>query len=501
MFVKEPYKNIGFCNLANIKRNLVYNFLLSCTQVLIPLLSIPYISRVLDPEGIGRVGFIDSFTYYIVVIAEFGITVYGIREVAKVKTEPGKLNELVSELLVLHIISSLVSLIVYAAGIYLLWDKIRDTRLLFFSCSFLLANFFSCEWYFWGKERFGYIAIRSVIIRVLGLVSIFLLIERPGDYFIYYGIMVVSAVVTAAWNIFILFREVNFSFRKTNWKKHLPYVWVIYFINLIYSIPLMLDNVLLRLVSTASAVGIYSFSVKIVRIGTNLLADSFLVFLPRIVSLNRENDQLQSQQKLLQNVQLIILFAVPMGMGIFLVAEELVIVFFGNKFTGAVNDLKVLSFFPFIKGLSLFFSNPVLIAHHREKNFLKNLVWSSCFFAGAALVLGFFYSHPGACIALVITEALLLVFNYFSIKKELPGLRIFDWRTMTHAIAGSLLFIPVVYLIRRYIDSDTVRFITSIMGCFCVYVVFITFFARNSFAMNVKNTFISSAKRVLKRKN
>lgn len=104
--------------MATIKRNLLYNFILSFSQVLLPLVSIPYISRVLDPDGIGRVGFIDSFTYYFIIIAEFGITVYGIREVAKCKHDAVKLKSLVSELMTLHVLSSCVTLVLYGAGVF-----------------------------------------------------------------------------------------------------------------------------------------------------------------------------------------------------------------------------------------------------------------------------------------------------------------------------------------------------------------------------------------------
>jgi len=128
--------------LATIKRNLLYNFLLSVSQVLFPLLSIPYVARVLDPEGVGRVAFIDSFSYYFVVMAELGITVYGIREVVKLRDEPERLKRLVKELMGLRVISSSLVMLLYAIMMWLLWDRIADWRLLGFSVTFLLINFF-----------------------------------------------------------------------------------------------------------------------------------------------------------------------------------------------------------------------------------------------------------------------------------------------------------------------------------------------------------------------
>ncbi|MEO8406047.1 MAG: polysaccharide biosynthesis C-terminal domain-containing protein, partial [Chitinophagaceae bacterium] len=318
--------------------------------------------------------------------------------------------------------------------------------------------------------------------------SIFLLIKQPTDYYIYYGIIVGSAIASSLWNNIILFREIPFSFRKVNWKRHLRYVWVTYLISLFYTVPLVLDNVILRLVSTASAVGLYAFSVKIVRTGANLLTDSFLVFFPRIVSLAKEKDDVQLRQKLFLNIQFIILLSVPMGAGLYLVADELTIVFFGSKFLAVADNLRLLAIFPFLKGVSLFLSNPVLIAHNREKNFLKNLAGGTIIFIGAAIWLGSVYNDTGICAALVLTELFMVITNYVSAKKQLPSLSLslIDWKTLAQALLGSALFIPIVYLIRNNIDTNFVRLLTSIIACFAVYGLFLLI-VRNSFILQLKN--------------
>lgn len=472
--------------MPNIKRNLVYNFILSCSQVLLPLLSIPYVSRVLGPTGVGRVGFIDSFTYYFVTLAEFGIMVYGIREVAKEKNDHQNLSRVVSELMTLHIISSLCTFVLYTIGVIAIWNKTGDIRLILFSASFFIVNFFACDWYFMGMERFGYIALRSILIRILGLASIFLLIQQPDDYYIYYAIIVLSAIAGTVWNNIILFREIHFSFRRTSWKKHLPYVWITYLITIFYSVPLMLDNVLLGVISTASAVGLYVFSIKLVRTGTTLLTDSFLVFFPRIVSLAKESDDIQLQQKLLLNIRFIILFSIPMGMGLYLIAGELTRVFLGDKFLPVEENLKWLSVFPFLKGVSLFLSNPVLIAHHKEKVFLRNLIAGTFLFILTALVLGRYYDDTGICMALVAVELFMVAINYRSVKRVLPLLPVFDMRAMVHALLGSALFIPVVYLVKWNIAADWARLTVIIPLCFIVYGIFLLII-QNSFAIQVKS--------------
>lgn len=365
--------------LSSIKRNLVYNFILSVSQVFLPLLSIPYISRVLNPAGIGEVSFIDSFTFYFISIAEFGIVVYGMREVARLRNEPEK-KKLVSELLLLHIISSSITLVLYSIAVYFIWNKIHDVRILYFSFSFLIVNFFACEWYFLGMEKFRYITFRSVLSRLLGLISIYLLIKEPSDYFIYYAIIASSAMMNSLWNNYLLFKEVSISFKSINWRRHIPKLRITYFISLVYGITLILDNVLLRIVSTASAVGYYAFSVKIVRISTTLLSDSIQVFFPRIVSFLKENDHKQVQLMITRNLQLLILFSVPICAGVFLLAEPLVIIFLGEQFIPATDNLKILATFPLLKSYNHFLSKQVLISHNRERLYLNGLLVTSLVF-------------------------------------------------------------------------------------------------------------------------
>lgn len=472
--------------MANLKKNLVYNFLLSISQVLIPFVSIPYIARVLDPEGIGRVSFIDSFTYYFLIIAEFGIVVYGVREVARTQHDALQLRKTVSELLALHLISSSCALVLYGISMYVCWQNIHDVRLLLFSLSFLLVNFFACEWYFWGRERFKYITIRSLITRLLGLASIFVLIKQPEDYYLYYGIMVGAAIANLLWNMYTLFREVPVSFKRLNWKQHVRFTGVIFLLNLFSGITLLLDNVLLGLVSTTAAVGLYAYSIKFVRIGSALLTDMFLVLYPRTVALMQQQDGGAAVQRaVLKSVQLITLLAIPAGVGIFLLADPLVQLFLGDKFLAVRDNLQIIALLPFIKAYSVLLSKQVLIANDREKLFLRSVIVGGVLFVVLTLVLSYFYQDKGACIAILVAELVIMAFNYYYARQTAPFLLLFDWRTAAEGLAASLLFIPVVLLIKTVSVSPAIVLAASVAICIPVYFLFLLFILRNAFVRSV----------------
>jgi len=375
----------------------------------------------------------------------------------------------------------------YAGGVFILWSRIGDIRLILFSVSFLVVNSFKCDWYFLGKEKFAFITLRSLIVRLLGLCSIFILIHQPADYYIYYAIITVSAVVASLWNNAILLKEVKISLAGTNWKRHIKFVWVTYLITLFYSVPLMLDNVFLRLVNTASVVGLYSFSTKMVRMSATLLTDSFLVFFPRIAFLASQNEGEQLQQKLLLNIRLVILLSVPMSIGLYFIADDLTIVLFGDKFLAASIDLRLLAPLPFLKSLSLFFSNSILLTHQKERIFLRNLRGGAILFVCSSIVLGYYFNDAGACVALMIFEVFLIIANYFSIKSEFPNLIVYDSRTMGQALLGSLLFLPLVYFLKWKVDSHLGKLITCIAGSVLLYFLFLFFIARNSMVTRFKD--------------
>jgi len=471
--------------LPSLKKNLVYNFVLSASQVLLPLLSIPYITRILDPEGVGRVSFIDSFTYYFITIAEFGLMVYGARAVAREKNNPESLKKLVSELLVLHVISSSLALIVYLISVYLIWNEIRDFRLLYFSLSFLLVNFFACEWYFLGLEKFRIIAIRAISTRVLGLISIFLLIKGEEDYYLYYGIIVGTAIVNSIWNNILLFRELPLNFRRVNWKKHLRLTSVTYLISLVYSITLFLDNVLLGLVSTTAAVGLYAFAMKIIRTAGILLTDGLLVIFPRVITYVQQNDQENLQYTIRRSVQLIIFIAVPMSVGLFVLSDELVRIFLGESFLSASFNLRLLAILPFIRAYNIFLSKQVLIPYDKEKLFLRSLLIGSCSFVILTLFLSTLLDDRGACIAIIIAELITLLLNYFYSRKTATFLRIFDMKMLLHSFLGALLFVPVVYFIKWQLNNFLARLLFSVAAGFIIYTTFLLYVIKNEFTQFV----------------
>ncbi|GAA4329152.1 hypothetical protein GCM10023184_19460 [Flaviaesturariibacter amylovorans] len=376
--------------------------------VLFPLVSIPWISRVLDPEGLGRVQVVDSLTYFFIALAEAGIVAHAVRAVARQRSAPEGMRALVSELLSLHLVTSIISMAGYGIALYFLYDRIGDGRLLACGIMFLLLNSFACEWYFWGTENFRYIALRSLAVRALALAALFVLVRAPEHYPYYYGIMVAAAAAILLLNLARMLRETGVSFRALNWKRHLRVTRVTYGISLVYSVPLLLDNVLLGVLAGSAAVAFYALAAKIVRLLGALVTDAFLVLYPRSVALQEEGEA-AAARGLQLSAEGLLLFAVPVCCGIWVVADVFTAVYFGSDYSPVGPHLRVLALFPLINASALFLNKQVLMPRNGERSVLKGLLAGALVFVAAACLLMPRFGGLGTAWSLVAGEATVLL--------------------------------------------------------------------------------------------
>jgi O-antigen/teichoic acid export membrane protein len=428
---------------VSLRKNLSYNFLLSLGQVLFPLLSIPWLSRALDPQGLGRVQFTDSLAYFFTVLAEFGIVTHAIREVARIGDDAAALRRLVSELLSLHLLTTAVSVALFACTTWFFYSRIADPRLVVYAITFLLLNGFACEWYFWGTEQFRYIAVRTLLVRALALLLLVLLVRYPAHYTRYYAIITASAGVIVLLNLRKMLREAGFTLQKLNWSRHLRVTRITYAVSLAYSIPLMMDNVLLGLLAGTSVVPFYAYGIKITRLLAGFLADAFLVLYPRTVALLKEADEHKIRRNLRLSGDGLLLLAVPAGVGLWLVADAFSGIYFGPRFYAVAGHLRILSVFPLLFAAGLFLNKQVLMPRNREKLVLWGLLAEAVVFIGTACLLCPRYGSIGMAWTVVISEATVLTCNAVFVRIHYPGLLVIPRRTLAATLLTGLLFMLV----------------------------------------------------------
>jgi len=231
-----------------------------------PIIVLPYASRILMPEGIGRVDFASSVISYFIMLASLGIPLYGIRECAKVRDDREKLTKVAQELFILNMLWTLVAYVILAACIAFVPKLYQEKELIMLTSLSILFTTLGVEWLYQAKEEYLYITVRSVIFKLISLGTLFLLVRTENDYMFYALILIISSVGSNILNAInarkiVSLRPVgNYDF-----KRHMKPILTLFAMNLAISIYANLDTVMLGFLTDDREVGLYSTSIKVSR--------------------------------------------------------------------------------------------------------------------------------------------------------------------------------------------------------------------------------------------
>lgn len=400
------------------KKNYIFNLLLTGFNVLFPVISFPYVAKIIGPIGIGKVQFILSFTQYFALIAALGIPIYGVRVISQSTHNTKLLYKNLSELLSIHIFCSVLITILYFIIILSFSFFSNDKMLYFLSGSMILMGFTSIDWYFTGVENFKLIAIRSVSIKAISLIGLFLFVKVRSDYNIYLIISLFAILGNNVINIISVRRHINLSTKGI--KKHLRPLMYTFGTTVATSMYTMLDTILIGFFSDERSVGLYSASVKLTKLSIPFIISSATVLMPRISKYFGQNDMESLNITLNKSFNYIVIIAVPICIGLLFLAPELIYVFSGSQFNDAVLSMQILSPLALIIGLGYFWGFQILIPAGKEREVLISVILGMVFNLSMNCILIPIYKQNGASIANVISELIVTLSYMFFCLRVIP---------------------------------------------------------------------------------
>ena len=250
----------------SIRYNFIMNFILTASQFIFPLITFPYVSRVLTAAGNGKVSFVSSVASYFLMIASLGIPTYGIRACAQVRDDRKKLSKTVQEIFLINLVVTILVVITYVICIFTIPRFYEDKTLFLIYGINILLNMFGMNWLFQALEKYDYITIRSMIFKIISVVLMFLLVHQKEDYVIYGAISVFAAVGSNILNFTRIHKFVEFKWSGNyGIKKHIKPILVLFAQSLAVSIYTNLDTVMLGFMKTDVDVGYYNAAVKVKR--------------------------------------------------------------------------------------------------------------------------------------------------------------------------------------------------------------------------------------------
>ena len=331
--------------MSSTKKNYIFNLLLTGFNILFPIISFPYAAKILGPIGIGKVQFMLSFTQYFALVAALGIPIYGSRLISQSTHDAKLLYKNLGELLFIHIFCSVIITALYVGVIMYFSFFESDRSLYFLAGSIVLMGFTSVDWYFSGIENFKMIAIRSVSVKALSLVGLFLFVKVRQDYNIYLIISLFSILGNNIINIYTIRKQISLSYKGA--KKHIKPLMYTFGTSVATSMYTMLDTVLIGFFANDKAVGLYSASTKLTKISIPLVTSAATVLIPKISKMFGNKEYGDLKVILNKSFDFIVFLAVPICVGLMLLAPELMYVLSGSQFNEAIITMQNIITFNF----------------------------------------------------------------------------------------------------------------------------------------------------------
>lgn len=400
--------------MPSIKKNLLYSFILTSSNYVFPLLVYPYVSRVLGVDKIGTCNFIDSIIQYFVLISMFGITSIGIREIAKAKVRQTDLNEVYSSLFTINAIFTSIALAALFVVIFFVPSLQEFRKLLFIGVLKVVSNFFLMEWLFKGLEDFKYITVRTLIVKLLYVASIFIFIHSQEDYVTYYLLTVLMITVNSIFNGFYSRRFVSFSFKGITFKPFLPPILIMGCYALMTSMYTTFNTAYLGFVAGEVQVGYYTTAMTLYGALLSLFSAFTGVMLPRMSSLLAENRHDRFKELLGKSADILFSFSFPFVILFMVFAPEIINIYAGKGYEGAIVPMQISMPLMIIIGYEQIIITQGLLPLDKNKAVLINAVIGACIgVAFSVLLVGRFKSVGSASVWALSETAVLISASIF----------------------------------------------------------------------------------------
>ena len=350
-----------------LQKNFIYNSIITTSNYIFPLIVFPYISRVLGVTNVGVFNFIDSVVNYFVVFSMMGLSTLGVREIAAVRTDKEKLDKVFSSLITLSGLFTVIALIALIASTYTVPKLYEHRQLMYIGAVKLVFNFLLIEWFYTGLEDFKYITKRTLLIKILYALSIFVFVRKQSHYNVYFTLTALVVVVNAIVNITKSRQYVHYNIRKVTLQKYIkPYILLgLYMI--LTTMYTTFNIVYLGFACTADEVGLFSTAYKLTLFFLAFYTAWSSVIMPRISSIYATGNEKEFRMHIGKSLSILLCFAIPLMVVGIIFSDDIILLLAGAEFAQAAVSLRIMFPLVFIVGYSQIMVIQILVPAHKDK--------------------------------------------------------------------------------------------------------------------------------------
>lgn len=485
----DIYRNKA--EVLNLKKkslsiNAILNSLQALLNLIFPLITFPYVSRVLSVKGMGKYNFANSIISYFVLIAGLGISRYAVREGAKIRENKVLFSEFASRIFSINLCSTIISYFLLFVTILLVTSlKGCIEAILIFSIQIFFTTL-GVDWLYVIYEEYGYITLRNIIFKIISIFLLFIFVRHSGDYLKYAAITTFASVGSYLLNFFhaknICDIKVVWSF---DWKKYLVPIFTIFGTMVAVTVYVSSDITMLGFLKNDYVVGIYSISAKIYGMVGPMLSATMAVTIPRLAMLmgqGKSQDYRKLFNKLLKSM---ITIVPPAVIGLIMMSKNIILIIAGKEYLRSTSSLKILSVALFFGTINTIFVECVLIPAKRERATLVTAIIAAVVNLSLNFILIPQFSENGTAITTVIAEFLSMLIN-FCFCKDIIG-KIFlnkkFWKDNLCVAVGCASICCVCILVKSFVYSNVIQLLVSSI-CSCVVYIIVLCALRNSLVID-----------------
>lgn len=452
-------------NSKSVTKNYLYNLIYQILLIIIPIITTPYVSRVLGADGVGKYSFSNSIASYFVIFASLGFGYYAQREIAKYQDNKKKQSEIFWEIIIVRSVSVLTALVVYFTVMALGVFKEEYTLLMMILSVSILAVAFDISFLFAGNEDFSKTVLTNTVVRILNVIAIFVFIKDRNDLWKYVLITVLTVLTAnASLAVYVKNYLCKIEIKSLRPIRHIKPAVILFLPTIAISVYTYLDKTMIGVITGSDFEnGFYEQAEKIVKIVMTVVTSLGTVMIPRNSNAFERKDMNAIRQNIYRSVRFVLFLGIPMMIGLIAVSDNIVPWFLGDGYYKSANIMKILSVLILAIGLSNVFGLQYLIPAGEDKKFTVSVTCGAVTNFSLNLVLIRLFKSYGAAIATIVAEITVAVIMFCFIRKNI-SLREILKSSIKYLISGIIMFVPCFMLGRILAPSIINTFIIVFTG-------------------------------------
>ena len=458
----------------SIKKNFAYKSVLTLSTYLINFITFPYVARVLGVERIGLVNFVDNTVNYFLLFATMGVGLLGVREIAAVKEDKKRRDQVYSSVLALNLLFTLVSLGIYLLCVVTIPKLCQYDELFYIGTAKILFTVFLVEWFFTGVENFRYITLRSILIKVLYIISVFLFVRDTSDYRLYFILTVGVVVLNALINQLYIREFVRVRWNNIQLFKYLKQNVTLGIYTLMTSMYLTFNVMYLGLVSNNTEVGYYTTAFKLYSVVLGFFTAFTNVMLPRMSSLLANGEKDRFQELVNRSFSVMSTCCIPLILCSMIMAPQIVYILSGPGYEGAILPMRIIMPAAFAVGVAQVLAIQVLMPMKKDKVLLVASIIGAVVSLLINLLVVPYIESVGSAVVLLCSEAVVTgAYLGYVLSHKLTLISV---KTIGKSVLYSLPSVVVCWGCGRWIENEFVG-----VGCAFLLSLFCLIYANRAY--------------------